>query len=340
MTEQNDLQKLSSEQLEALSDGQKATFLAMDSQDQDFTARTFSPKDIPVFLSRKREQMERNQAQKQRIADIRARVAAAGTEAMPPQELGVKGVLGGIAGAAGVGAATAAVASMDDSGSWEVENPKRAIKTALSRLRSEFGKKEKTDFDHERTNDLVHATVYVVRRSQGKSSKRRDEDLIPALDITLTPNPAASRVEVKIGELEKETLFDAAKDFSKKGFDILKQGARALSRKKKMDAGDIFDLAGDSLDTAFDIGAAVKDLNLKKKSWTYLGEVFEPLEKAYRDLRKAQTEREQKAIGLWVQYENCPTCGVAFMVDEDQCRVCDTPRPPKPDVSDPRQAVS
>jgi hypothetical protein len=339
MTDQTNLEKLSPDQLAALTDEQTATFLAMRSADQDFAASTFNPKDLVVFLARKREQMAEDKAAQARLEEIQARMDQAALEAAAPSSggVGVKDVLGGVAGVAGVGAAVGLVSRMDPNSSWEVENPNRAITAAVSRLRGEFADQEKTDCDSERSGDVTHVTISLVRKN-GRNDAW-DRALIPALDVTLVANKAANRVEFKVGELEKETLLDAARALSKKGFNVLMKGARVLSRRGRKSAGEIFDLAGDSIDAAFDVGEALKDLNLEKQTWEVLGEVFDPLEKSYKDLLRKRAKIDAKNRELWNNYDNCPTCAVPFMADDVQCRVCDTARPPKPEVPDPRRKV-
>jgi len=339
MTDQIALEKLSSEQLSGLTDHQKATFLALEPHDQDFAASTFNATDLPVFLERKREQMEQDKTQQARLAAIKARLdqAAAEAAATPSSDLKLKEALGGIAGVAGVGAAVAVASKMDDTSSWRVESPPQAIDAVISRLRKEFGNQEKTDFDYERSGDVTHVTLSLVRRSGQQAAYNRS--LIPALDITLVANRPVNRVEVKTGKLEKETLLDAARALSKKGFNVLMKGVRVFSRGGRKSPGDLFDLAGDSLDAAFDVGDALKDLNVERKSWEAMGEVLDPLEKTYKDLLQKRAEQNAKYIELWNNYDNCPTCAVPFMAGDVQCRVCDTARPPKPDVPDPRREI-
>ena len=332
MTDLAAKQKLTPEQLMALNDELIATFLAMPEGDQDFTAATFSPRDIPIFLANKKDQMVRNQQMKARYEEIAARMSAAGAQVESSEK---SGMLAGIAGVAGVGAAAAAASKLDDGQSrWYVDSPKQAINAAVRRLNSEFGGQEKTDFTYDRNGDLVHATVFVMRQTGRQQGAR-----LPALDITIAPNESANAVEVHVGELDKQTLLDTAKALSKKGFDVLRKGVRVVTRRGRVNPGDMIDLAGDSLDTVFDIGKSVQEMGLVKKAWEYLGEVLDPLETVYNDLQKERREAKQKAIGVWENYINCPTCGVGFMAGDVQCRICDTDRPEKPVFKDPRNEI-
>ncbi len=342
-TEDSALEMLSLEQRGSLSPELQAVFLTLNLRDQEFAAKTFTPHDLPVFLTRKKAQIAQNKAQKQRLAEIEARMTQA-TQAAAQNADNSQNILGGIAAAAGLGAAAAAASQLPDTGSWTVESPQKAIEAALRRLQVEFGGKERTELEIQRSGDpagqyIVHAVIGVIRRSRNEPGWNPGRDLIPALDITLASNKAVSEVHVEVGELDKETLIDAAKSLSRKGFNVLKRGATSILRKGRLDAGDMIDMAGATLETAFDLGQAMKDLDLKKRTWTCLGEVFTPLEQAYTDLVQKTREQDAQAIEIWDRYLKCPTCGVAFMSEDTQCRVCDTARPAKPSIRDPRNQV-
>ena len=88
-------------------------------------------------------------------------------------------------------------------------------------------------------------------------------------------------------------------------------------------------------------GASLADvagnLKLKDRAWKVIKQTAEAIEANYQS-EAAKIQQEISALEkAWDNYNNCPTCGVAFAPNDTECRVCGAGRPEKPTSPDPRQ---
>ena len=314
--DENSLTQLTEDQLAALNDDLKAVFCALDQKDQGFFAKTFSAKDLPVALTRKAEIMRRDQASRERIAKFKT--ALAEVPSAPQDKSG--DFLAAAAGAIGIGAAAAAVAT-DNRASWRGARPDDFI----APLRAEF-QTNQTRLDVTRNSDTLAATVLIAAENQWA----------PAMTITLSE--VNDTTEVKVGDLTSHSTIEMLKSGGEALLKIAGQAAKVMMRNKGgLPLGDLISTAGTTLDQGAELAQLSGNLKLKDRAWKVIKQTGEFVEANYlSELEKARTAQYalEKA---WDDYNNCPTCGVAFLEGQPTCRVCNTPRPPAPVKPDPRR---
>lgn len=308
------LSKLTAEQLAALDDEQKAVFCMLVESDQDFFARTFNPKDLPLALARKAEIIKRYQADRERLEKIRADFAR--TAEIPPGEDKAGEILAGAAAALGLGTA-AAVAITDNTAFYQGVQPFDLIPP----LRTEF-EGTRTAFASSGSPEALTATIFLL----GEGGR------IPAMTINLTR--VENGCEVKVNDLSSRSVVEVLKEGGEKLIDLAQKGVGLLRGRG---IGETLSQADEALDSGAGLADVVHTLRLKERAWQVIRITAEAIETAYRDQR--QKERRERAAleAAWDGYYNCPGCGVSFAPEETVCRVCATARPEKPLTPDPRQ---
>jgi rubrerythrin len=316
------LTKLSEDQKAELSDELKAVFCMLKEPDQDFFAQSMKPKDLPLALSRKAEIIKRDKEQQAHLQQLSAFFAQDG-QAAPASSGGGKAedIVTAAATVLGVGATAVAVAT-DNSAIYHGVKPSDLVEP----LRTEF-QSGSTSFGVVGQPDALTATVYLA-----ESGER-----VPAMTITLTALKEGT--EVKVNELTTQGILEAVKAGGEKLLDLAKQGVNLLRRSKTggISPEDMLSTANQTLESGAGLAETVHNLKLKDRAWKVIKQTAEAIEANYR----AQVEKERQARAAleraWDNYNNCPTCGVTFGVEENVCRVCSTARPEKPQKPDPRQ---
>jgi len=318
---ENSLSKLSSDQIEALNEEQKAIFCMLDERDQDFFAQTFKPADLPKALDRKGEILKRNQAGRDRMEKIKQSLAQASAN-RPPAEEGTEDVLTAIAGAVGVGAAATMVAS-DNTAFWQGVKPADLVEPL------------RTEFTNDRTRVSVSGEsgaliVNVLLVTGGFQS-------VPALTIHLSS--VNDGTQVKVSDLTSHGLLQTIKDGGKKLLDMAADGVELLAKSKRSLAGpgDVISKAGEVLDEGSELAKVAGNLKLNERAWRVIKQSAEAIEASYLSDKQRRLEARIALENAWDRYNNCPTCGVSFDVDETLCHVCGTARPLVPQQPDPRQ---
>lgn len=318
----NALSKLSAEQLEVLNDELKAVFCSLAETDQVFFAKTFKPKDLPIVLARKAEIMKRDQAARQQLDELEKALTQAEAEA--PAEGGVGDVLAAAAGAVGVGAAAVAVAT-DNTAFYQGVKPSDLVEP----LRTEF----QTGNTITGVSGSPEALIFTVYLSSQRTAQRT-----AAMNINLTA--MNNGTEVKVNELTSQGILQTIKDGGEKLLDLAGKGLSLLRRGKSGEnPEELLSDANQTLQGGASLAESVHNLKLKERAWKVIRQAAEAIEANYRD----QVEQERKARDVleqaWDQFYNCPTCGVTFGEEENECRVCGSARPEKPVIPDPRQKL-
>lgn len=302
---------LTPEQLAALDAAQKAIFCTLDESDQDFFAKTFSPKDLPGALMRKAEIMKREKSKREKMAELEA-VFAKQDSAVPGGATG-DDILAGAAAALGVGGAAVAVAT-DNTAFFQGVRPADLIPP----LSTEF-QTDRTGVSTSGGPDALQLTVFLGQ--------------VPAMTINLTA--VENGCEVKVNDLSTRGVVETLKAGGEKLLGLAEKGLDLLRGDKS--AGDLLSGASQTLSEGAGLAESISDLKLKERAWKVIKQTAEAVEAAYLD----QLEKERQARALleraWDNHFNCPTCGVAFGGDDISCRVCGSGRPEKPLVPDPRK---
>jgi hypothetical protein len=311
------LSQLNAEQQSALNDDQKATYCMLAPSDQRFFAETFSPKDLPLALTRKSEILQRDQKNQERFQVIRAQLAQA-AEATPPAA--GEDTLQALAAAAGIGAAAVAVAT-DNTAHWAGVKPS----DLAAPLEAEFGDKETTDINIENTSGSSEATIFLV--SDGK--------YVPALTVFLTS--AQDGVEVKMSDLTSQGMLSTIKDGGERLLSLARKGFLLWARRGRGAAPDMIDMAGSAFSDTTHIAELAGNLKIKDRAWKVIRDSANNIEKSYQDHLRQEREARAALEQAWDNYYNCPTCAVPFSETDSVCRVCGTARPTAPQRPDPRK---
>ncbi len=315
------LAQLSKEQLAALDDDQKATFCMMHPSDQQFFARAFTPRDLPVALRRKKTLLIANQKEAELWEAMRARLAR---PLIPPEgandvRLGEVGLA--LAGVAGVGAA-AAIAS-DGTATWEGIEPGDLVPS----LRTEFADKERTDFEVTGNPDALEGTVFLISGRQ----------YVPALTINLTR--VQNGTQVKVSDLTSAGLLATVK---KGGQTLLRLAAKGLSlwaRGGLRGGANVFETAGSLFEDGTNIASLAQDLKVERRAWEVIKQSADSLERARQERLRQAREARYALEQAWDHYYNCPRCSVPFGEGDVECHVCGTERPAMPELPDPRRNI-
>jgi hypothetical protein len=319
------LSSLSSEQLAALSDEQKAIYVMMKPADQAFFAETFSARDLPKALDRKAEIMTFNQAGRKRLEKLRGMIAEGTSSLVVPgagPAGGVKGedLLSAAAAAVGIGALSYAVAT-DNTARWQGVKPRDLV----APLKNEFENQERTDIEFEGSADALEGTVFVA-------SGRR---YIPALTINMTR--VGNGLEVKMGDLTSRSFLETLRGGGEKVLRLAQKGLILWGRRGRGNPADLISMANSALTDTAGLADVASNLQIKERAWKVIKNSATEFEKAYQD-RQAQERAARNALeAAWDRYYACPTCSVSFQEDDKTCRVCGTSRPEAPVRTDPRK---
>ncbi len=311
------LAKLSAGQLAALSDEQKAIFASLAPPDQDFFAGAFKPAELPGALTRKGEIMQRNRAEREKLAK-NLEALRQGAAAHPPVEDALEGALGTAAlGAIGIGGAVAI--ATDNTARYRGVKPTELIQP----LRAEFDSGGTTVSFSGREEALL-STVALVGGGNA----------VPALTINLTA--VDDGTEVKVNDLTTRGVLESVKEGGKKlldaagkGLDLLRGGARSPM--------EFFDKADQALTSGTELAGSAGNLNLKQRAWRAIKQAAEAIEKNYLSQLDEERQARYALEKAWDNHYNCPNCGVSFGPEETACRVCATARPEQPARPDPRR---
>jgi hypothetical protein len=310
-----DMSKLSSEQLAALNDEQKAIFGLLVTSDQDFFAQTFKPADLPGVLDRKGEILRRNQESRERLEQLKASFAQNAAAATPPAAEGLGSALG-MAGVLGLGAA-AAVAS-DNTAHYRGVQPADLVPA----LRSEFGGGSTgISFSGEAGGLLASVTIPT------------DRGPVTAMTVQLTARDGGT--EVKVNDLTHQGVFESIKEGGKNLIGLAGQGLSILAGRK--DPASLYNAAKQAIEDGSDLAEAAGNFKLKERAWKALKAAAESLEAAHLSRLKEEREARERLEKAWDAFYNCTTCGVSFSDEDTQCRVCTSDRPDRPIKPDPRQ---
>jgi len=315
-TMEDPLVKLNADQLAALNEEQKAIFCALSPADQDFFASAFKPAELAGALMRKREIMQRNQAERERLARMMEALRK-GAEAHPPDEDAAEDALAAAAlGALGLGAA--AVIATDNTAFYHGVQPEALIPP----LRAEFEGKATTITFGGQTGALM-ATVAILSESEA----------VPALTIHLTA--VNDGVEVKVNDLTTRGVLETVKEGGKRLLDVAGKGLDLLSGRARSPL-DLADKAGRVLSSGISLAEAASNLNLKQRAWRSIKQAAEAIEKKYLSELDEARQLRYALEKAWDNFNNCPGCGVSFGPEDAVCRVCGTARPLRPTAPDPR----
>lgn len=328
MVDSSALEKLSSEQLSALSEEEKEIFCALHPSDQDFAAHTFSAASLPVFLRKKGTLERQNQESGARQAALNSRIKNA-----VPEETSdgsgslVQTLVGGAAAvtaAVGIGALAGKI-STDGSMTWH-DLP---VDLAVQALRAEFNSSDG------RTNALANRMDSQTTRVDINllASGRQ----IPGISVQFS-SLSQSETKVQVSDLTNASITEMLKERGEDALDLLKGGVDLLIRRQRngsIDLGRMFGLGKDALDKAFDAHQAVKDLDLEDRAWESLIKVAEPRERDWEKRRRQALEDHESQRLAWKFFESCENCSVPYEPEAESCAVCGNLRPPKPDFSRP-----
>ncbi len=313
------LAKLSAEQLAVLDDDQKATFCLLHETDQDFFAKAFKPKDLPIALGRKKALILANQEQVEQWEAMRSRFAQPLTAPPDGNKVNMKDVGLALAGVAGLGAAVA-IAS-DGTAQWTGIEPHDLIPS----LQTEFGDKERTDFEVTGNPQALEGTVFLISSSQ----------FVPALNIHLTR--VQDGTQVKVSDLTSEGLLEAVKRGGQTLFRLAQKGFSLWTFGRRDPVGALR-TAGSLFEDGTDIAGLAHDLSLEKRAWQCIKSAADSLERARQEQRRQEQEARYALEQAWDSYYNCPRCSVPFGEGDKECQVCGTERPAKPGQPDPRRS--
>jgi hypothetical protein len=323
-----DFNLLSTEQLAALSDAQKAVFQMLDEDDQHFFAETFTPADLPGALQRKGEIMLRSQTQRKRLAALEERLTRAAAlstgQITESNDINLGEIAAGAAAALGIGTAAHAIAT-DGSAAWKGVPP-RLVANALERT---FDNSETTDAEVEGSEESLAATIY-LRPPDGSR-------YVPAITVMLSQS--GENLEVKVSDLTSETWLETARQGGQRLLELAQKGLWLWLRRKSIFSMEGADLAQNTLDSAFDATQAVKNLNLNERVWQVIKETADAREKVYKDEQKREHQARQDLIEAWDDYQRCPRCGEAFGATETVCHICGRGRNAPPNQPDPRKTL-
>lgn len=317
---------LSTDQLAALNDAQKAIYQVLDDDDRRFFAVTFSAADLPGALQRKGEIMTRSEAQRRRLAELEQRLKRAAAlnvdQVANEGGLSLSEIAAGTAAALGIGTAAHAVAT-DGTASWKGVPP-RLVANAIERT---FDNSETTDAEVEGAEDNLVATIY-LRPPDGSR-------YVPAITAMLAKS--GENLEVKVSDLTSETWLEAARQGGQRILQLAQKGVWLWLRRKNIFSMEGIDLAQDALDSAFDATQAVKDLNLNERVWQVIKETADEREKIYKDELERERRAQEDLIEAWDDYRRCPRCSEPFGAEETVCHICGRGRNALPSQSDPRK---
>ncbi|BAJ62817.1 hypothetical protein [Anaerolinea thermophila] len=311
------LERLSAEQLAGLSDEQKAVFCTLTPQDQDFFARTFSPKDLPGALTRKGEIMKRHAEERERLAAMLEALRKGAQEHQPVEDEAGGTLTALAAGVLGVGA-VAAVAT-DGSASYQGVKPDDFI----APLQAEFnGRGSLITFSGDNQN--LTGTISLITNAGA----------IPALTITLARTP--SGCDVKVNDLTRPGMLEIVKQGGKRLLGLAGAGI-SLLRGDVRGVDDLFDKASRALSEGAGLAEIAGHLQLKERAWKVIRQTAEALEAAYLKQKEAKRAERLALERAWDAYYACPTCSVPFGDGDTECRVCGSARPAQPSQPDPRR---
>ncbi len=313
MENQGALDKLSSEQRAALSEELAAVYCTLAPGDQDFFARSFSPKDLPTALTRKAEILKRDAAYSARLKATRDQLAAAGEAS--PTPVG-EDVVTAAAAALGIGAG-AVIAATDNTAFYNGVQPSELIPT----LATEFNN-SRTSLTTSGSPDAMTATVN-LRTSGGVP--------VPAMTILLTR--LNEGCEVKINELSQQSILEMLKSGAQRLIDLAEDGLNLLRGR----GGDVLGSASDAVNNTAGLAEVVGNLKLKERAWKVIKPAAEAIEKNFQAEKEQQRQAQAALESAWDRYYNCPTCAVPFGPEDIACRVCLTARPEAPVTPDPRK---
>ncbi len=303
------LSKLNEEQLSVLDDDLKAVFCTLDEYDQDFFAKNYKAKDLPTILARKREIMQRNQGERERIAKLKEAFAK---NAPPTTDGKSEDILAGVAGALGIGAAAAVVAS-DNTAFYQGVKPYELV-PALS---SEF-ETARTSVATAGNPDTLTVTVSLLT---GRA---------PVAAMTVNLTALKNGTEVKVNDLTAQGVLEAIKSGGQKLFDLAGKGIELLVRRDRISPMDLYQAADRTLDSGADLAETLQQLKLKERAWKVIRQTAEAIEASYRDRVEKERQERFQLEQAWSRYTNCPNCSVAFGAEDMECRVCGAARPEKP----------
>lgn len=311
------LGQLSAEQLNGLSDEQKAIFCTLSPEDQAFFARTFSPKDLPTAITRKGEIMKRHAEERERLAAM-LEALRKGAQEHQPVEDEAEGTLTALtAGVLGVGA-VAAIAT-DGSASYQGVEPDDLI----APLQAEFnGRGSMITFNGDNHN------------LTGTISLMTNAGAIPAMTITLAKTP--SGCDIQVNDLTRPGIMEIVKQGGKRLLGLAGAGI-SLLRGEFHSADDLFDKASRALSEGAGLAEIAGHLQLKERAWRVIRQTAEALENAHLKRKEAERAERLALERAWDAYYACPTCSVPFGDGDTECRVCGSARPAQPSQPDPRR---
>lgn len=323
-----DFSLLSTEQLAALDEAQKAVYQVLDDRDRRFFAQTFTPADLPGALLRKGDILQRSLVQRKRLAALQERLTQAGaSSAFEPgaaDEVSLGDLAAGAAAALGIGTAAHAIAT-DGSAAWKGVPP-RLVANAIERT---FDNSETTDAEVEGSEDNLIATIY-LRPPDGSR-------YVPAITVMLSQ--VGETLNVSVSDLTSETWLETARQGGQRLLELAQKGLGLWLRRKNIFSIEGMDLAQNALDSAFDATQAVKDLDLNKRVWQVIKETADEREKVYKDEMERERQARQDLIEAWDDYQRCPRCSEPFGVEETICHICGRGRNAPPTQADPRKTI-
>ncbi len=314
------LEKLSSEQLAALSDELKAAFCTLTESDQKFFASAFKPADLPVTLSRKMALVKSKEATREQYQRNLETFKSSSASAPLPDEKGDEMVTSVLAGL-GIGAAAVAGAT----GNTEFF---QGVKTSdlVAPLRAEFHNNATRLSVSDTGSESLLATISLLTENEA----------VPAMTINLTR--INDGTEVKVNDLSTRSVIETVKSGGEQLLKMAQQGLNLLNpRRGGLSAENILSSASPAMQTFAELAEQVGNLKLKDRAWKVMRSTAESLEAQYKAEQQALREQRERLEKAWDNYFNCPGCAVPFGADETNCHVCGTARPDKPLKADPRQ---
>jgi hypothetical protein len=318
--DEQDLSQLSIEQHASLNDDQKAIFCSLNEADQKFFSQSFKPGDLPGALTRKGEILKRNQADRDRMDQLKA-IFAQRAESRPASGSAADNILTGIGAAVGIGAAAAIIAT-DSTASWRGVKPNDLV----SPLRTEFNN-DKTHIDVGGNPQALMVTVQIIG----------ENEYIPAVTVNLSSENDGTLV--KISDLSSHGTFETIKAGGKKLLGIAADGLRIVTRSKfgGVSPDEIIQTASRTLSEGTELAEVAGNLKLKDRAWKVIKQAAETIETNYFSQLDKERQMRYSLEKSWDNFYNCPTCGVPFQPEDSVCRVCASPRTEPPNKSDPRK---
>jgi hypothetical protein len=254
--------------------------------------------------------MQRNTAMRERMASFQKQIRESTTAApQPDQKIGE--ILTAAAGVVGIGAAAAMVAS-DNHAFWKGVKPSDLIPA----LRTEFSS-DKTQLKVDGSPDALAATVML-----GGS--------VPMLTVYLSA--ANDGTEVKMSDLTAQGAIATIKEGGQRLLDMAGNAMHVLNHARNggASADELLSNANQALSKGAGLAETAGNLKLKERAWKVIKQSAETIEASY--LSEAEKARQARFTleKAWENYNTCPTCGVAFGAEDNECRVCGAARMAKP----------